>query len=94
MEERNEKVIRVVLRESELNSLITILNHIIEADDSPDHREGNMAKMIRDSILKYKKPCRTTRSTDGKGFKIFFLESEAALMIQYFGIIADLFLNQ
>ena len=90
MDKKREAAIPVSVSEEDAKALLSMLNLIAESDDSIDQRDGKIAAKIRDSIIQYRKPCR---KKTGKGYIIYFLESEAAMMIKYFAMTVRLIMQ-
>lgn len=90
MEKKKEKTIPVSVSTEDMNALLCILTMIADSDQSEQRREGQLAEKIRDSIMQYRKPCKRK---EGKGFVLYFLESEAAMMIKYFAMTVKLIME-
>lgn len=90
MNKKRETAIPVSVSEEDAKALLSMLQLIAESDESEEQKEGKIAAKIRDAIIQYRKPCR--RKT-GKGYILYFLESEAAMMIKYFAMTVQMIMH-
>ena len=90
MTKKRETAIPVSVSEEDAKALLSMLQLISESDESEDQKEVEIAAKIRDAIIQYRKPCR--RKT-GKGYILYFLESEAAMMIKYFAMTVQMIMH-
>ncbi len=90
MNKKRETAIPVSVSEEDATALLSMLQLISESDESEDQKEGKIAAKIRDAIIQYRRPCK--RKT-GKGYVLYFLESEAAMMIKYFAMTVQMIMH-